>query len=126
MFGSDKFQDFAEIIDVADRVAFMLDPKDAALNQVEGICDAISELAGNGVSSTVTEAFLRFAEKEYVWMEVLHQPEIFLHYITDERSVTLDDAIVLARFMSRIIDFKALIQQCIPQEFLQQQSDLLR
>ncbi len=107
MFGSDKFQDFAEIIDVADRVAFMLDPKDAALNQVESICDAISELAGNGVSSTVTEAFLRFAEKEYVWMEVLHQPEIFLHYITDERNVTLDEAIILARFMSRIIDFRS-------------------
>ena len=47
------------------------------------------------------------AEKEYVWMEVLHQPEIFLHYITDERNVTLDEAIILARFMSRIIDFRS-------------------
>ncbi|SEQ94055.1 HD domain-containing protein [Lachnospiraceae bacterium NE2001] len=107
IFDFDKYKDFAEIIDVADRVAFMLDPKDAALNQVEDICDTISDLAGEGVSSSVVEAFLRFADKEYVWMEVLHQPEIFLTYISDENSVTLDDAIGLARFMSRIIDFRS-------------------
>ena len=107
VYGYDKYKDFAEIIDISDRVAAMLDPKDAALNQVEDICDSISDLAGEDVSPQVVEAFLRFAEKEYVWMEVLHQPEIFLNYISDETTVTLDDAIELARFMSRIIDFRS-------------------
>ena len=107
VFGSDKYKDFAEIIDLSDRVAAMLDPKDAALNQVEDICDSISEESGQGISSTVVEAFLRFADKEYVWMEVLHQPEIFLNYISDAKVITLDEAIDLARFMSRIIDFRS-------------------
>ncbi|MCR4845957.1 MAG: HD domain-containing protein [Eubacterium sp.] len=107
LFGADKYKDFAEIIHLSDRVAAMLDPKDAALNQVEDICDAISEESGQGISSTVVEAFLRFAEKEYVWMEVLHQPEIFLNYISDANVITLDEAIELARFMSRIIDFRS-------------------
>ncbi len=106
-FGAEKYMDFAEIIDISDRVASMLDPKDAALNQVEDICDAISDLAGESVSSTVVEAFLRFAEKEYVWMEVLHQPEIFLSHISDANDLTLDEMIELARFMSRIIDFRS-------------------
>lgn len=107
VYGFDKYKDFAEIIDISDRVAAMLDPRDAALNQVEDICDTISDLAGESVSSQIVEAFLRFAEKEYVWMEVLHQPEIFLSYISDEKTVTLDDCIELARFMSRIIDFRS-------------------
>ena len=107
LFGSDKYRDFAEIIDLSDRVAAMLDPKDAALNQVEDICDTISEESGHGISSTVVEAFLRFADKEYVWMEVLHQPEIFLNHISDATVITLDEAIDLARFMSRIIDFRS-------------------
>ncbi len=107
VFGYEKFKDFAEIIDVSDRVAAMLDSKDAALNQVEDICDTISELSGEGVSSGVIEAFLRFAEKEYVWMEVLHQPEIFLHYIPASNELSLDEAIELARFISRVIDFRS-------------------
>ena len=107
VFGYEKFKDFAEIIDVSDRVAAMLDSKDAALNQVEDICDTISELSDEGVSSGVIEAFLRFAEKEYVWMEVLHQPEIFLHYIPASNELSLDEAIELARFISRVIDFRS-------------------
>ena len=107
LYGVEKYEDFAEIIDLSDRVAAMLDPKDAALNQVSDISDAISDLAGEGISNTVIEAFLRFSEKEYVWMEVLHQPELFLSYISDSKEVTLDEAIVLARFMSRIIDFRS-------------------
>ena len=47
------------VIDVMDRKSVT-----AALNQVEDICDSISELSGDGVSPDVIEAFLRFAEKE--------------------------------------------------------------
>ena len=107
LFDADKYKDFAEIVDLSDRVSAMLDPKDAALNQASDICNAVSELAGEAISNTVAEAFLRFAEKEYVWMEVLHQPELFLSYISDENTVTLDDMIILAKFMSRIIDFRS-------------------
>ncbi|MCR5215281.1 MAG: HD domain-containing protein [Eubacterium sp.] len=107
LFGMDKYKKYGEIIEVADNIAFMLDPKDAALNQVEDIGMTVQDLAGEVVSNEVIEAFLRFAEKEYVWMEVLHQPEIFLTYIPAINTVTLDDAIEMAKFMSRIIDFRS-------------------
>jgi HD-GYP domain-containing protein (c-di-GMP phosphodiesterase class II) len=107
VFGYEKSKDFAEIIDIADRVAHMLDPKDAALNQVEDIVDTISDLQSDGVSPSVIEAFLRFSDKEYVWMEVLHQPELFLNYISDANVITLDETIDLSRFISRIIDFRS-------------------
>ena len=107
IFDSDRYVDFAEIINVSDRVSALLDPKDAALNQVSDICDTISDLAGDEISNQVIDAFLRFAAKEYVWMEVLHQPDIFLNYIPATNDVTLDDMIEMARFMSRIIDFRS-------------------
>ena len=83
LFDIDRFKDFAEIIDLSDRVSTMLDSRDAALNQVADICDTVSDLAGEEISNSVVEAFLRFAGKEYVWMEVLHQPELFLNHIPD-------------------------------------------
>ena len=107
LFDIDRFKDFAEIIDLSDRVSTMLDSRDAALNQVADICDTVSDLAGEEISNSVVEAFLRFAGKEYVWMEVLHQPELFLTHISDANIVTLDDMIEMSRFMSRIIDFRS-------------------
>ncbi|MBR1506678.1 MAG: HD domain-containing protein [Eubacterium sp.] len=106
-FADNKYKSFAEIIDLADRIAFMLDTKDAALNQVEEISYSVQDMAGDVIGDDVVEAYLRFSEKEYVWMELLHQPEIILNSISDDRTVTLDAAITFAKFMARIIDFRS-------------------
>ena len=106
-FADNKYKSFAEIIDLADRIAFMLDTKDAALNQVEEISYSVQDMAGDIIGDDVVEAYLRFSEKEYVWMELLHQPEIILNSISDDRTVTLDAAITFAKFMARIIDFRS-------------------
>lgn len=98
---------FADIILISDKIASMLDESDAALNQVEDISYTVSDMAGEEIKDEVAEAFLRFSEKEYVWMEILHQPYIFFDHISDEDNVTIDDAIVFARFMARIIDFRS-------------------
>ncbi len=98
---------FAEIIVLADMISGMIDPKAAALNQAEEICDNISDYAGEELHSEVIEAFLRASKKEYVWLELLHQPEVFLSAISDNNDVTLDQAIEIAKFMSRIIDFRS-------------------
>ena len=102
-----KYAIFAQIIDLASRVSQMLNHDDAALNQVQDICDTVSELSGNELSEGIVECFLKMAEKEYIWFEALHQPEVFLSYISDSNDVTLDDVIVYAKFMSRIIDFRS-------------------
>ena len=106
-FADNKYKSFAEIIDLADRIAFMLDTKDAALNQVEEISYSVQDMAGDVIGDDVVEAYLRFSEKEYVWMELLHQPEIILNSVSDDRTVTLDAAITFAKFMARIIDFRS-------------------
>ena len=106
-FADNTYKSFAEIIDLADRIAFMLDTKDAALNQVEEISYSVQDMAGDIIGDDVVEAYLRFSEKEYVWMELLHQPEIILNSISDDRTVTLDAAITFAKFMARIIDFRS-------------------
>ena len=48
----------AEIIELADKISGMIDPKGAALNQSEEICDNISDYAGEELHSEVIEAFL--------------------------------------------------------------------
>ena len=102
-----KYAIFAQIIDLAARVSSMLNPADAALNQVQDICDTISDISGGEFSEGVVESFLKMVEKEYIWFEALHQPEVFLSYISNSNDITLDDVIVYAKFMSRIIDFRS-------------------
>ena len=98
---------FAEIIDLSRKVSKLLKSSDAALNQVEDICESISSMAGNGLHSWAVECFLRVAKTEYIWMDLLHQPEVVLSYIPDGMDISIDEAIELARFMSRVIDFRS-------------------
>ena len=97
----------SQIIDLSDKVSALIDPKAVALNQIEDICDTISDYAGEEILPEIIEAFLTLSEKEYVWFELLHQPEVFLNYFSDRNDITLDDAIEYSKFMSRIIDFRS-------------------
>ncbi len=98
---------FAEIIDLSRRVSMLLKENDAALNQVEDICETISNQAGKALHSWAVECFLRVSKTEYIWMDLLHQPEVILTYIPDGMDLTIDETIELARFMSRVIDFRS-------------------
>ena len=102
-----KEEVFAEIIYLADKISMLIDPDAAALNQSEDICDTISDYADEEIHSEVVEAFLRTSSKEFVWLELLHQPEICLNAISNANVVTLDQLIEIAKFMSRIIDFRS-------------------
>lgn len=102
-----KEEVFAEIIYLADKISMLIDPDAAALNQSEDICDTISDYADEEIHSEVVEAFLRTSGKEFVWLELLHQPEICLNAISNANVVTLDQLIEIAKFMSRIIDFRS-------------------
>ena len=99
---------FAEIIDLSRRVSKLLRQDDAALNQVEDICETISNMAGKELQSWAVECFLRVGKTEFIWMDLLHQPEVVLTFIPGGLDLSLDEAIELARFMSRVIDFRSL------------------
>lgn len=98
---------FAEIIDLSRRVSKQLRQDDAALNQVEDISETIANVAGKELQSWAVECFLRVSKTEFIWMDLLHQPEVVLTYIPGGMDLTLDEAIELARFMSRVIDFRS-------------------
>ncbi len=98
---------FAEIIDLSRRVSKILKHSDAALNQVEDICEAVSSMAGKELHSWAVECFLRVAKTEYIWMDLLHQPEVVLTYIPEGIDLSMDAVIELSRFMSRVIDFRS-------------------
>ena len=79
----------SQVIDLSDKVSALLDPKAVALNQIEDICDTVSDYAGEEILPEVIEAFLKLSEKEYIWFELLHKPEVFLNYISDTKNIAL-------------------------------------
>ena len=96
-----------KILYLADAVSKLLDYKRAVLNQISDVSEDISEMAGDDIPVEVVEAFLRLTKKEYVWMDLMHQPEVFLDYIPANQEISLDEAIEYARIMSRIIDYRS-------------------
>ena len=102
-----KAYTFNRIIFLADTVSKLLKTNKAVLNQISDISEDITEMAGSEIPSEVAEAFMRITEKEYVWMNLLHQPEIFLEFIPANLEMSIDDTIEYARIMSRIIDYRS-------------------
>ena len=102
-----KYETMAQIIDLSDKVVTALDSKIAALNQKEDICDTISDFAGEELKTEIIEAFLNLSNKEYIWFETLHRPDVYLEMIPELKDVSLDEMIGYAKFMARIIDYRS-------------------
>ncbi len=47
------------------------------------------------------------SEREYTWMDVALNPSFLLIFTGEIRQVSLEEAVKLTRFMSRIIDFRS-------------------
>lgn len=95
------------VVHVADIAATMLEDDRHALNQVEGIRRAVLDSSEARFMPKAIEAFERVCEKEFVWMDLLHNPKSFADFVPAERYVTLDEAVHFTKFMSLIIDFRS-------------------
>ena len=98
---------FGQIIHLADEVSMLLDTKQSVLNQVDKVCRFVQEYSGTEFHEEVVAAFLAVAKREYVWMNLLYEPEAYLKHINDHQSVSLDHTTELTKLASRIIDFRS-------------------
>lgn len=98
---------FGQIIHLADEVSLRLDTHTSVLNQAGGICDYVRSHAGSEFHEDVAAAFLTIAQREYVWLNLLYEPDAYLRHITDHQIVSLDDTTELTKLVSRIIDFRS-------------------
>lgn len=99
--------DIAQAIHVADFVTTLIDGKTPILNQVKQINAAVQLGRGTEFSPKAVDAFLRVSGREFVWMDVALNPSFLLIFTGDIRPVSLEEAVKLTHFMSRIIDFRS-------------------
>ena len=95
-----------QIIHLADVVSLALGEEESVLNQVEHIGRCISEQGRDEFHPDVTAAFRTISRREYVWMDMLYQPERFLEFVPEE-AVSLDGTLRFTELMSMIIDFQS-------------------
>ena len=98
---------FGQMIHLADMVSLLLDAGKPVLNQTDYVRKCVQKVSGKAFHPKVAEAFLRAADHEYIWMNLLYHPNAYLDYIPVDRSVSLDDTIELTRLVSRIIDYRS-------------------
>ena len=97
----------ASIVHLADVVSLIMRPGERVLNQAQRIVSAIEACAGTEFCPQAVEAFCAIASVEYVWMDLAHNP-MFLTYFTGKIApVSIDDAMRLTVFMSRLIDYRS-------------------
>ena len=99
--------DIAQAVHIADFVTSQIDPKEHILNQVKQINEAVIAGRNTEFSPKAVDAYLRLSEREYIWMDVALNPSFLLIFTGEIRQVSLEEAVKLTRFMSRIIDFRS-------------------
>lgn len=97
----------ASVVHLADVASVMLDPDVPVLNQTQKVRKVVADSAGTEFAPEACEAFLEVTNAEFVWMDVLHNPEFVLLLTGEIQSVTLEEAAAYTRLASRIIDFRS-------------------
>lgn len=97
----------SQIIHMADAITLILDEKTSVLNQVARIRECIRGVREGEFSPEILGALDTLCAREYVWMDLLYNPQRFLDIMPVDRAISLDECVSLAGFMSRIIDFKS-------------------
>jgi len=109
-FNGDAVPISSHILQLADRIAVLVDHTKPIFDQVESIRDAVHRLAGSAFVPWIVEAFLQVSRREVFWldlnpryidralMELSHLPEI---------SLCIDQLLELSRFFALIIDTRS-------------------
>jgi putative nucleotidyltransferase with HDIG domain len=110
-----KYKDYPDIEDepliifLADRIDILLDRNKASYYQKDKICDIISSESGKMFKPEHVEAFLKFKDKEYFWLE-LDMPDkdkILRKYIQyDIYDLNIENIMEFTKFIGQLIDFR--------------------
>ena len=96
-----------QIVHLADAVSLMLGDSLTVLSQIGQVREMVRCGGDREFSPDVLAAFESLCGKESVWMDVMYRPQYFLDLITDNRWISLDEAVELTDLMSKIVDFRS-------------------
>lgn len=100
----------SHILHLADRVTVLVDPRKEVLSQVRSICNRIKRKSGDEFMPEVVDAFLRLAEKDFIWFDMISpSTDIAVWRDLDWDVISLEGSefLDLARFFCRLVDFKS-------------------
>lgn len=107
LIGEGVILDISQAVHVADAVTSLVVEKVPILNQTDGIVSAIRGLSGTEFSPKAVDAFTEVSKREFMWMDLVLNPGFLLLFTGTMRDISLDEALIYTKFMSRIIDFRS-------------------
>ncbi len=100
----------SHILQMADRIAVLINPHSDVLEQSEGIIELIEKNSGAMFVPRMVDAFSRLATKEYFWLDAVSPSigAVLRHGLEwGELALGEDDFLGLTNLFSRIIDFRS-------------------
>ncbi|GAM09297.1 cyclic di-GMP phosphodiesterase response regulator RpfG [Geobacter sp. OR-1] len=100
----------SHILHLADRVAVLLNKNKPVLAQTKRICQSVEQQIGVMFMPDVAQAFLKLAEKEYFWLDLISPTVSSLlkrRVSLETLELDLDGILSLGQVFSEIIDFRS-------------------
>lgn len=100
----------SHLLHLADRVAVLVTPNSAVLGQVSEICATVSGRRGEVFVPEMVDAFLKLAERDYVWLEIVSGgvAAVLNRSLAGALAeIDLESLLAFSRLICRIIDFKS-------------------
>ena len=97
----------SSVVHLADRVSICLNDREPALNQMPRVMRLVKAGRGTEFCPNVVDAFLRVADKPYVWMDLVYHPMNLIDFVGEAHPVSLEETVRVTRLMSRLIDFRS-------------------
>ena len=95
------------VVHLADHVSICLHEDETALDQAARIAQMVKARRGKEFCPSVVDAFLRVADRPFVWMDLIYHPTSLIAFVGEPRPVSLEDTVRMTRLMSRLIDFRS-------------------
>ena len=109
-FDGEKVPMLSQLLQLADRVAILIDPSTDVLLQVNGILDKIQAQSGSRFVPEYVNALLEMKTMEYFWLDSIYMKDLAaLGRKLDFTEIALDDEdfLGLTNIFRRIIDFRS-------------------
>lgn len=98
------------ILHLSDRIDILLNKNENPIMQIDKITEKIKEYSGTKFAPEIVDAFLRIAQKEYFWLDIVSNDlNNILSKMTVLSSISLDlnGVYEYSRILSQIIDFRS-------------------
>ncbi|MBI4556340.1 MAG: HD domain-containing protein [Candidatus Hydrogenedentes bacterium] len=110
MHNGESVPPHSHILHLADRIAVLIQKDRPVLAQVQGICETVAAHKGSRFVPEYVEAFLRMANRDYIWLEAVSGAiEQVLWKTSGFRGlpVGIEELVQFSYLLCRVIDFKS-------------------